>query len=103
MSQLFGYSVERAKKVPKGPSFVQKDNQDGATPIAAGGHYGYYVDIDGAVKNEWEMITRYRDMILQPECDSAVDDVVNEAICGNYNDVPVEINLENLKGVSEKV
>jgi len=103
MSQLFGYSIERAKKVPKGPSFVQKDNQDGAMPIAAGGHYGYYVDIDGSVKNEWELITRYRDMILQPECDSAVDDIVNEAICGNYDDVPVEIELSNLKGVSEKV
>ena len=103
MAQLFGYSIERAKKVPKGPSFVQKDNQDGATPVVAGGHYGYYVDIDGQVKNEWELITRYRDMILQPECDSAVDDIVNECICGNYNDVPIEINLENLKGVSEKV
>jgi hypothetical protein len=103
MSQLFGYSIERAKKVPKGPSFVQKDNQDGATPIAAGGHYGYYVDIDGTVKNEWELIQRYRDMILQPECDSAVDDVVNEAICGSYNDVPIAINLQNIKGMSEKV
>ena len=103
MSQLFGYSIERAKKVPKGPSFVQKDNQDGATPIVAGGHYGYYVDIDGTVKNEWELIQRYRDMILQPECDSAVDDIVNETICGNYNDVPIAINLENIKGVSEKV
>jgi hypothetical protein len=103
MSQLFGYSIERAKKVPKGPSFVQKDNQDGATPIAAGGHYGYYVDIDGTVKNEWELIQRYRDMILQPECDSAVDDIVNETICGDYNDVPVSINLENIKSMSEKV
>lgn len=103
MSQLFGYSIERAKKAPKGPSFVQKDNQDGATPIAAGGHYGYYVDIDGTVKNEWELIQRYRDMILQPECDSAVDDIINEAICGNYNDVPIKINLENIKGISEKV
>ena len=103
MSQLFGYSIERAKKVPKGPSFVQKDNQDGATPIAAGGHYGYYVDIDGTVKNEWELIQRYRDMILQPECDSAVDDIINEAICGSYNDVPIKINLENVKGISDKV
>lgn len=103
MSQLFGYSIERAKKVPKGPSFVQKDNQDGATPVSAGGHYGYYVDIDGTVKNEWELIQRYRDMILQPECDSAVDDIVNETICGNYNDVPIKINLENVKQVSDKV
>jgi hypothetical protein len=103
MSQLFGYSIERAKKVPKGPSFVQKDSQDGATPISGGGHFGYYLDIDGTVKNEWELITRYRNMVMQPECDSAVDDVVNESICGNFDDVPVEIELSNLKGVSDKV
>ena len=103
MSQLFGYSIERAKKVPKGPSFVMKDSQDGATPISGGGHFGYYLDIDGTVKNEWELITRYRNMVMQPECDSAVDDVVNEAICGNFDDVPVEIELSNLKNVSDKV
>jgi hypothetical protein len=103
MSQLFGYSIERAKKVPKGPSFVQKDSQDGSTPISGGGHFGYYLDMDGTVKNEWELITRYRNMVMQPECDSAVDDVVNEAICGNFDDVPIEIELSNLKGVSDKV
>jgi hypothetical protein len=103
MSQLFGYSIERAKKVPKGPSFVPKDNQDGAAPISGGGHFGYYLDIDGTVRNEWELITRYRNMALQPECDSAIDDVVNESICGNFDDVPVDIELSNLKGVSDKV
>ena len=41
-------------------------------------------------------------MILQPECDSAVDDVVNETICGNFDDVPVELELSNVK-VSEKI
>ena len=102
MSQLFGFSIERAKKVPKGPSFVQKDNLDGTYPVAGGGHYGYAVDFDGAVRNEWELISRYREMILQPECDSAVDDIVNETICGNFDDVPVEIELSNLK-VSDKI
>jgi len=93
MSQLFGFSIERAKKAPKGPSFVQKDNLDGSYPVAGGAHYGYTVDIDGVVRNEYELIGRYRDMILQPECDSAVDDIVNETICGNFDDVPVEIEL----------
>ena len=102
MSQLFGFSIERAKKVPKGPSFVQKDNLDGTYPVAGGGHYGYAVDFDGTVRNEWELISRYREMILQPECDSAVDDIVNETICGNFDDVPVEIELSNLK-VSDKI
>ena len=45
MSQLFGFSLERAKKVPKGPSFVQKDNLDGSQPIVGGGYYGYSVDL----------------------------------------------------------
>ena len=97
MSQLFGFSLQRAKKVPKGPSFVQKDNLDGSQPIVGGGYYGYSVDFDGQIRNEYELITRYREMVLQPECDSAVDDVVNETICGNFDDVPVQVELSNLK------
>ena len=100
--QLFGFSLERAKKVPKGPSFVQKDSLDGSQPIVGGGYYGYSVDFDGQIRNEYELITRYREMVLQPECDSAVDDVVNETICGNFDDVPVAVELSNLK-VSSKV
>ena len=102
MSQLFGFSLERAKKVPKGPSFVQKDSMDGSQPVVGGGYYGYSVDFDGTVRNEYELITRYREMVLQPECDSAVDDIVNETICGNFDDVPVELELSNLKA-SDKI
>ena len=102
MSQLFGYSLERAKKVPKGPSFVQKDNMDGSQPVVGGGYYGYSVDFDGTIRNDYELITRYREMVLNPECDSAVDDIVNETICGNFDDVPVELELSNLK-VSDKI
>ena len=102
MSQLFGFSLERAKKVPKGPSFVQKDSLDGSQPVSGGGYFGYSIDIDGTVRNDYELITRYREMVLQPECDSAVDDVVNETICGNFDDVPDTVELSNLK-VSEKI
>ena len=101
-NQLFGYSLERAKKVPKGPSFVQKDNMDGSQPIVGGGYYGYSVDFDGSIRNDYELITRYREMVMNPECDSAVDDIVNETICGNFDDVPVELELSNLK-VSDKI
>ena len=102
MSQLFGFSLERAKKVPKGPSFVQKDSLDGSQPVVGGGYYGYSVDFDGTIRNEYELISRYREMVLQPECDSAVDDVVNETICGNFDDVPIAVELSNLKQ-SEKI
>ena len=96
-SRLFGYSLERAKAAPKGASFVQPYSDDAATPIVGGGYFGQYVDIDGYVKNEWELIMRYRDMSLHPECDSAIDDIVNEAINGGMDDVPVEVELSNLK------
>ena len=102
MSQLFGFSLDRKKKAPKGPSFVQKDNLDGSQPVAGGGHYGYSIDFDGQVRNEFQLISRYREMVLQPECDAAVDDIVNETICGNFDDVPVELELSNLK-VGEKI
>ena len=102
MSQLFGFSLQRAKKVPKGPSFAPKDSLDGAQPVVGGGYYGYSVDFDGTIRNDYELITRYREMVLQPECDSAVDDVVNETICGNFDDVPIAVELSNLK-VSEKI
>ena len=101
-NQLFGYSLERAKKVPRGPSFVQKDSMDGSQPVVGGGYYGYSVDFDGTIRNDYELITRYREMVLNPECDSAVDDIVNETICGNFDDVPVELELSNLK-VSDKI
>ena len=54
MSQLFGYSLERKKKgSEKGPSFVHKDSEDAAQPIAAGGHFGQYVDLgDSANKSK---------------------------------------------------
>jgi hypothetical protein len=96
-SRLFGYSLERAKGGPQGTSFVQPYSDDAATPIVGGGHFGQYVDIDGYVKNEWELIMRYRDMSLHPECDSAIDDIVNEAINGGMDDVPVEVELSNLR------
>ena len=102
MSQLFGFSLDRKTQAPKGPSFVQKDNLDGSQPVAGGGHYGYSIDFDGQVRNEFQLISRYREMVLQPECDAAVDDIVNETICGNFDDVPVELELSNLK-VGEKI
>ena len=52
MSQLFGYSLERAKKDRnKGPSFVRPESDDAATPVAGGGDIGTAIDLDGTVKD----------------------------------------------------
>ena len=100
MSKLFGYSLDRKKGSVKktGPSFVRKESDDAASPIAAGGYFGQYVDLEGVTKDEPSMIMRYRDMSMHPECDAAVGDIVNEAIAGELDDTPVTIELSNLKG-----
>ena len=59
------------------------------------GFFGSYVDIEGVYKTEFDLIKRYREMALHPECDSAIEDIVNEAIVSD-NDSPVEIELSNL-------
>ena len=103
MSQLFGYSLDRKKaKTPKQgsqPSFVRKESEDAASPIVAGGYFGQYVEMGDAANkaSEADLIGRYREMSLHPECDSAINDVVNEAIAGDLNDHPVDIDLQNLK------
>ena len=98
MSQLFGYSLERAKKGQgTGPSFVRKESDDAATPVAGGGYFGTAIDLDGTFKDENDLIRRYRSMSIHPECDRAIDDVVNEAIAGDVDDTPVEVELSNLK------
>jgi|TARA_B100000123_G_scaffold26307_1_gene18118 hypothetical protein len=98
MSQLFGYSLERAKKgQSNGPSFVRKESDDAATPVAGGGYFGTAIDLDGSYKDESDLIRRYREMSIHPECDRAVDDVVNEAIAGDRDDSPVDVDLANLE------
>ena len=104
MSQLFGFQIQR-KEGKKGQSPVPP-NAEESIAVAAGGYYGTYVDTDNQARNEYEMIRRYRDMALHPECDSAVDEVVNEFVVSDAHDTPVEINLDNLDagmGIKKKV
>ena len=78
MAQIFGFEITRKKK--KGTSFAPPENDDGALALAPGGAYGAYLNMDGTIKNEIELITKYRELALQSEVDAAIDDIVNEAI-----------------------
>ena len=106
MSQLFGYSIERKKKgkAGVGPSFVTKETDDAAQPIVAGGYFGQYVDLGDAANksSDVDLIGRYREMSLHPEVDQAIGDITAEAIAGDLDDHPVDVELSNLK-VSEGV
>ena len=107
---LFGFKIGRpeddAKKDENVKSFTPPHTEDGSLEIAPGGVYGTYVDLEGSAKSEGELVTRYREMSLQPECDAAIDDVVNEAIVNDEKEQPVEINLDDLEysdSVKEKI
>lgn len=101
MSQLFGFSINGPTQKPKGQSPIPPNADDGVATIA-GGYFGHYVDIDGVARNEFDLIRRYRDMSLHPEVDSAIDEIVNEAINSDEDESPVQVELSNLE-VSESI
>ena len=107
MAKLFGFSIEDTQsKSAKIVSPVPKNNEDGVDNFISSGFYGQYVDIEGAYRNEHELIKRYREMALHPEVDSAIEDVVNEAIVTDLYDSPVEVELSNLnasEGIKKKI
>ena len=103
MAKLFGFKIEKDDEQSKSVvSPVPQNNEDSSDYYVSSGFYGQYVDIDGVYKSEFELIKRYREMALHPEVDSAIEDIINEAIVSDQNDSPVEIDLENLPA-SEKL
>ncbi len=99
MAQLFGFSIDDSYKKPSETvvSPVPKNNEDGADYYLASGFYGQYLDVEGVFKTEYDLIRRYREMALHPEVDSAMEDILCEAIVADQNDSPIQIDLENLK------
>jgi hypothetical protein len=97
MAELFGFSITRAKKQqdPK-QSFTTKQADDGTQTVAAGGYFGQYLDMEGTAKTEADLIRRYREISIHPECDMAIEDIVNEAIVANEMKDAVRVNVENL-------
>lgn len=99
---LFGFEISRAKKQDQNQeekikSFSLPQNDDGAVNIQMGSYYGTYVDLDGVVRNEIELITRYREMSMQPELETAIDEIVNEAIVQDDDGHSIDINMDELK------
>jgi hypothetical protein len=70
------------------------------------GFFGNYVDLEGVFKNEFQLIRRYREMALHPECDGAIEDVIQETLVSDTNESPVEIELSKLNasdGIKKKI
>ena len=101
--KLFGFTLGQKdivqKENPEQASFALPTPalDDGAVTITQNAHYGTYVDLEGSVRNELELITRYREMSNHPECDQAITEIVDESICHDKDGRVVDINLDNLK------
>ena len=101
--KLFGFTLGSKdivqKEKPEQASFAlpTDTHDDGAVTITQNAHYGTYVDLEGAVRNELELITRYREMANHPECDQAVTEIVDEAITHDDDGTVVDIKMDNLK------
>jgi len=104
---LFGFTIKRNDADDENtPSFVPETNEDGAVDIFGAGAYGTYFDMEGSIRNEVELVTRYREMSLMPECELAIDDIVNEAINTEGFEQSVSLRLDTLKmgdGIKGKI
>jgi hypothetical protein len=97
---LFGFEIKRKQEAPI--SFAPKVTDDGAAIVAEGGAYGTYVDLDGSIRTEAELVNKYREMALYPEVDQAIDDIVNEVITQEPEQEVVELILDDIK-VSDRI
>jgi hypothetical protein len=97
---LFGFTIARKQANDDQAvqqSFSPPTNDDGALTITSAAYYGTYIDMDGTAKNEVELISRYREMAMQPEIESAVDDIINEAICQDDDGKIIKMILDDLQ------
>ena len=107
MAELFGFSISKIKKQadPK-QAFTTSQADDGTQTVNAGGHFGSYLDMEGTAKTEQDLVRRYREIALHPECDMAIEDIVNEAIVANELKDAVRVNVIDLpygKEVRKKI
>jgi hypothetical protein len=97
MAELFGFRIERPKKAEGSvPSFTSPTADDGTIDVAGGGFFGQVLDTDGRERTDLDLIRRYRDIAQQAECDTAIEDIINEGIVSNENDQAIQITLDRL-------
>jgi hypothetical protein len=97
MAELFGFKIERSSKDSGGgTTFSTPTPDDGTIDVAGGGFFGQILDTDGRERTDLDLIRRYRDIAQQAECDTAIEDIINEGIVANEDDQAVEITLDRL-------
>ena len=96
MAEIFGFEIKRKEAKPNSQQFTAPSSDDGTQTIMGGGHFGTYLDIEGKVNNESDLIRRYREIAMHPECDMAIEDIINEAVVVDDNQEVVRLNLNKV-------
>lgn len=101
MVRIFGFEIDRPDQgniEERLKTFTPPQQDDGAITVQSGSYYGTYVDLDGNgnLRNEIDLINRYREMAIQPELDDAINDIVDDAIIFNDDGETVKIVLDKL-------
>ena len=96
MADLFGFRFTRIKDDKNKEKFTLPSEQDGTIDVAGGGFFGQILDTDGRERTEQDLIRRYRDIAQQPECDSAIEDIVNEGVISNERAQAVSVVLDQI-------
>ena len=96
MAELFGFRFEKIKDDKGSDKFTPPTPDDGTIDIAGGGFFGQILNTDGRERTEQDLVRRYRDISQQPECDSAIEDIVSEGIVSDEKDQSVSIVLDRL-------
>jgi hypothetical protein len=99
---IFGFNISREQPPKTEKSFVAPSDEGGVESIRAGGYYGTYLDIEGVANNEAELIKRYRDISLMADVDTAIQDIIDDAISNLDDEEPVTLNTDKLQ-VSDSV
>ena len=93
---LFGFQIQR-KKPKVQVNIVTPVPDEGTTVVnSAAAYYGLVIDLEGIVKNENDLIRRYRESAQYADCDKAVDEIVCEAIVTGGDDKMVTLNFNDL-------
>ena len=96
MAELFGFKFEKIKDDKGSEKFTPPTPDDGTLDVAGGGFFGQILDTDGRERTEQDLIRRYRDIAQQPECDGAIEDIVNEGIVSDERDQAVSIITDQI-------
>jgi len=106
MAKILGFQITRDSNLEKSATskqaFTVATPDDGTTTISAGGYFGQYLDMEVNAKDDFDLIRRYREIAQHPECDMAVEDIINEVVVSDERDSPVSISLDKL-AISENI